>query len=89
MREHDARTETLRAGRPLAIGSVTLLPIERTLRHAERRTARPWFIVAKEPHALIVCDARGIRALGIAATQVSLDRLREEVPGLDAILASM
>jgi len=81
--------ETLRAGRPLTVGSVTLLPIERTVTHAQRFMAHWWFVVAKEPHALVVRDAGGVRAVAVAAVQVSLERLLEEVPDLDTALASM
>jgi len=89
MRERNARMETLRTGKPLTIGSVTLLPIERTVTHAERLRAHWWFVVEKEPHALVVRDAGGVRAIAVAAVQVSVERLLEEVPDLDTALASM
>jgi hypothetical protein len=89
MRERGAQMETFRAGRALTIGSATLLPIERTVTHAGRFMAHWWFVVAKEPHALVVRDAGGIRAIAVATAQVSLERLLEEVPGLDTVLGSM
>ena len=89
MPERTSHTETLRAGTPLRVGSVTLLPIERVLVHSDQGAFGAWFTAAKEPYALVVRDAGGIRALDIGATPVSLEALREGIPGLDAVLASM
>jgi hypothetical protein len=88
MPERTRHTETVRAGAPLRVGAVTLLPIERVVVHAHVGALGAWFTAAKEPHALIVRDAGGIRALAVGATAVSLDALREEIPGLDAVLAA-
>jgi hypothetical protein len=89
MSERRSQTETVRAGTPLRVGPVTLLPIERVVVHSVMGALGAWFTAAKEPYALVVRDAGGVRALDIGATVVSLEALREEVPGLDAVLASM
>ena len=68
---------------------MTLLPIERVAVHSGTGALGAWFTAAKEPYALVVRDADGIRALDIGATAVSLEALREGIPGLDAVLASM
>ena len=86
MLECDTRTETLRVGTPFTVGPITLLPIERVVR---RRRAHAWFSLAKEPYMLVLRDTGGIRAVDTDANSVSLEQLREEVPGLDAVLASM
>jgi hypothetical protein len=52
-------------------------------------TTGAWFSVAKQPYALVVRDANGIRTLNIDAAAVSLEQLREQIPGLDALLAPM
>ena len=39
--------ETLRAGRPLRIGSVTLVPIERVVVHAGTGGSAAWFTAVK------------------------------------------
>jgi len=86
----DARySEAMRAGTPLAIGSVTLLPIERVVLRAEQSAGLAWFTALKEPHALIVRDTRGLRAVDTRAAPVSLDALRAMVPGLDGVLRAM
>ena len=89
MPECTSHTETVRAGTPLQVGAVTLLPIERVVVHSGMGALGAWFTAAKEPYALVVRDAGGIRALDIGAMGVSLEALRERIPGLDAVLASM
>jgi hypothetical protein len=88
MPERAIHTETVRAGTPLRVGSVTLLPIERVVAHSDVGPLGAWFTAAKEPYALVVRDACGIRALDIGAPAVSLESLREGIPGLDAMLMS-
>jgi hypothetical protein len=89
MPEPNEHTETLRAGTPLAVGSVTLLPIERVVTYSDQGNTTAWLSMAKEPYALVVCDAGGIRAIDTNAMAVSLAELRDKVPGLGALLASM
>jgi hypothetical protein len=89
LRARTLRTRKLTAGAPVFVGSVTLLPIERVVMHADMATTGAWFSVAKQPYALVVRDANGIRTLDIDAAAVSLEHLREQIPGLDALLAPM
>ncbi len=89
MPERSVHTETLRVGAAVAVGSVTLLPIERVVLHSYRGNTRVWFSVAKEPYALVVRDAGDLRAVDTDAMALSLAELREKIPGLDALLASM
>jgi hypothetical protein len=88
MPERTSHTETVRAGTPLRIGIVTVLPIERAVVRSDRSALRAWFSAAVEPYALIVRDAGGIRAVDADATPISLEELREKIPGLDALMAS-
>jgi hypothetical protein len=89
MPERKTATETLRAGTPFAVGSVTLLPIERVVIHADKSKAGAWFSVVKEPYGLVVRDRDGIRAVATGAAAVSLEQLREQIGNLDALLASI
>jgi hypothetical protein len=89
MPEQNRCTEILRAGVPLAVGGVTLLPIERVIMHSDHGHIGAWFSAAKEPYALVVRDADGIRAFDANATRVSIEQLRDTIPELDAALASM
>ena len=84
-----AARKTTRTGTPVTIGKITLLPIERVVLHSDRRNGRVWFSAAKEPYALIIRDAEGVRTIGNETMAVSLEALREEVPGLNTVLAAM
>ncbi|MBI5719735.1 MAG: hypothetical protein HZC37_18855 [Burkholderiales bacterium] len=89
--EEQARhTEVLRAGAPVTVGRLSLLPIERVVLHSHWGDARAWVSASKEPYALVVRDAAGLRVVDTAAAaSVSLEVLRERVAGLDAALAGM
>ena len=89
MPECGTRTEAMRAGTPVTVGAVTLLPIERVVLNAQRRGARQSISAALEPYALVVRDSTGVRAIDAAAMAVSLEALREEVPGLESALAAI
>jgi len=89
MPERASHTETLRAGAPIRVGSVTLLPIERIAVHADGSALRIWSYAAKEPYALVVRDAGGVWAVDAHASAISLAELSKRVPGLDALLASI
>jgi hypothetical protein len=89
MPERQEHTETLRAGTPLTVGAVTLLPIERVVMHSDKGASGLWFAVAKEPYALVVRDPGGLRGFDANAAQVSLERLCEKISGLEVLLASM
>jgi hypothetical protein len=86
MAEPGRHLETLRAGAPLRVGSTTLLPVERMVLHAERGARGGWLAGSKEPYALVVQDAGGLRALPTGAGAVTLDELRGRLPGLEALL---
>jgi hypothetical protein len=89
MREPNEPTEKFQTGVPFTVGSVTLLSVERvvTLEGGGDRLA--WFSMTKEPYALVVRDASGIRVIDASAIAVTLDQLREKTPDLDAVLASI
>jgi hypothetical protein len=89
MPERAGHTETLRPGTPLRVGRVILLPIERVVVRWQAGALGACLGAAKEPYALVVRDDGGLRAVDAGATEVSLGRLRERVPGLDAVLASL
>lgn len=90
MPEPKVHRETVRAGVPVRIGPVTLLPIEHvTVIGSDDGRVQGWLAAAMEPYALIVHDAGGTRAFGRDAQALPLETLRDRVPGLEALLASM
>jgi uncharacterized spore protein YtfJ len=88
MRERADGRETLRAGPPLRVGGVTLLPIERVVVRPHRAAQGGWVTAALEPYALVVRDAGGVRVVEIDGAATSLEQLGERVSGLDAWLAA-
>ena len=79
------RTETLRAAGLRAVGPVTLAVVERVVRCEWRGGAQAWVMLTREPHALVVHDGSGLRALAMDASALSLPQLCEWVPGLAAM----
>lgn len=89
MPDHAVQTEALRAGRPLSVGAVVVVPIEHTESHGDCVGAGAWLSVVREPYALVVRDAAGVRAIGIGNDMITLEQLRASVRGLDALLDSV
>lgn len=73
----------------MRFGAVTLLPVERSVVHATRDGVGLWCWCACAPHALLIRDDGGVRAVDTNAEPVDLDRLRERLPHLDALLATL
>lgn len=89
MAERHTRTQTVRAGTPVSVGPITLLPIERVVTISGVGKTRAWFSVAKEPCALVVRGPHGMHAVDANAMAVSLAHLRETIPELDALLVRL
>lgn len=89
MPERSQHAEILCAGAAVPVGSVSLLPIERVVLHAQCGDRCWWFAAAKEPYALVLRDAGGIRAVDVHAAAIPIESLRARVPRLDAVLAAM
>jgi hypothetical protein len=84
-----SQAETLLVDTLLTVGTTTLLPIEHVVMRTANDKIGAWISVTKEPHALIVRDSNGIHTIETNMADVSLGQLRESVPGLDALLATM
>lgn len=89
MPERNEHTEILRAGTPLTVGAVILLPIERVVTCSDQGNTGAWFSIAKEPYAVVVRDTEGLRAFDADANGISIEPLRGKIPELDALLESM
>ena len=88
MPEYDAERERMHAGALLTLGAVALLPIERVVLHAHRMGRGLWCVALKEPYALIVRDAAGVRVVSAGAAAPALEALRKQIPDLDSLLAA-
>ena len=81
--------DELRAGDPMVAGEVTLVPIERCFIQSSTGDMGCWLYGLKEPFAIIVCDAVGIRAFDTEATEISIESLIRKVPDLGTLLAPL
>ena len=88
MAEPGVRSLTYRAGAPMRFGEVTLLPVERSVVHAARAGAGLWCWCTRVPHALLIRDGSGLRAVDANGAPLDPDRLRALLPDLDALLPS-
>jgi hypothetical protein len=77
----------LRAGAPVTLAGVTLIPIERTRIRSETLPHGYWVEVTKEALAVVICDLAGPRALDVEARELPLDELVAEIPGLESVIA--
>jgi hypothetical protein len=78
--------DELRAGNPMVAGGVTLVPIERCLIHSDTGDMGCWLSGQKEPFAIIVCDATGVRALNMKGTETPVEDLVQKITNLGAFL---
>ncbi len=76
----------LRAGTPVTVSDVTIIPIEKTLSRSFTTKQGFWMYSSKNPVALVFCGPRGSKAVDIAGRDLRLEELVHKVPGLEAIL---
>lgn len=79
----------LRAGDPVKVGDVTLIPIERTAIRLDPVEHWGWIGAFKAPVAVVVHDADGIRAMAADSSEIELDTLVKETPNLSALLTKL
>jgi hypothetical protein len=80
--------DELRTGKPMVTGEVTIVPIERCYIQSIPGDMGCWLYGLKEPFAIIIFDATGIRAYDTAAIEISVASLIQKIPDLSAMLAS-
>lgn len=83
------RVERLGVGRPLHVGGVTLLPIERSVVRAEGPRELRWWSASKNPVALVVCTPAEVRAVGIDGGVLDLQALLDTAAGLATALDAL
>ena len=76
----------LRAGDPITVAGITLIPIERVRIHCEKQPYAYWFNATKEAVAVVICEREGPRILDVEAHQRPIDALITEVPELGSLL---
>ena len=86
MPERGGRLERLRLAAPLRVGGATLVLVERVAVRAERGRSGAWVSAGVEPYALVVRQGGRTTALAVGAAAVSMERLREQIRGIDGLL---
>jgi hypothetical protein len=79
----------LRAGAPITLAGITLIPIERVRISAEKQRCACWLNATKEALAVVICDRDGPRALDVEAQELPIDELIGEIPDLEPVLAEL
>lgn len=82
MLEANQRIEWLQAGSTMVVGTLALVPIERTAVRAIRLGGGWWFDVEKILHALVVHRGDGTETIAPDGAAPGLDILVVEVSGL-------
>jgi len=75
----------LLAGTPIAVGDSTLLVIARLVIEPARVDRGCWLYASKAPYALVIRDARGLRALDMMGRRLSLAELAKDLPELESL----
>ena len=76
----------LRAGQPIVVDDLRLIPVESTQLYADQTSGRFTAVAAKEPVALVVCVAGRVWALDLEGRETSLSALLRDVEGLQHIV---
>lgn len=79
----------LRAGAPIAIAGVTLIPIERVRIWFEQQPDAYWLGAMKEALAVVVCNRTGARVVDMEARELPIDEFITQIPGLESLLAEV
>ena len=80
--------EQITADTPISVCELTLIPIVRTRIHDNKNINDVLLSAAKEPLAIIVCDIHGVRAFDMCSSEVNINDLIQQIPSLQALLAS-
>lgn len=78
----------LRAGAPLTVAGITLIPIERLRIDAVRQPQAYWFNASKDAVAVVICSTEGMRVVDVEANERSIDEFITAIPGLASLLAA-
>lgn len=75
----------LQPGTPVNLGDVSLMIIARLIIDADNAGTTCWLHAHKEPYAIVIRDASGLRALDMAGRRLPITELTDDVPGLESI----
>jgi len=75
----------LRAGAPITLAGMILIPIERVQVNSEKQSFGYWLNATKEAVAIVICEPQGPRLMNISIEDHSLDKIFTELPELESI----
>ena len=78
----------LQAGTPIVIDNATLIIITRLSIEADSTGYMYWLQASKEPYALVIRDAHGLRALDMSGRRLAISELIDDVSGLEPRILS-
>ena len=76
----------LRAGAPITVAGITLIPIERVRIHSEKQSYAYWLNATKEAVAVVICEREGLRIIDVEAHERHIDEFITVVPELKSLL---
>ena len=76
----------LRAGAPITVAGITLIPIERVRIHSEKQSHAYWLNATKEAVAVVICEREGPRIIDVEAHERHIDEFIKVVPELNSLL---
>jgi hypothetical protein len=77
----------LRTGKTTVAPGVTIVPIERCFMQSGSGNMGCWLSGLKEPYAILVSDADGIRAFDTMGRGIPVESLVQEIPALGTVTA--
>ena len=79
----------IRVGRPVIIGEVTIVPLERvSVYHGSRKGGLSLYI-SKEPIGVVISSAQGKQAFNMSGERVPLETYTQEIDELQQVLDSL
>ena len=86
MKSFDRRMQTLRANEIHADAAIRVIAIEAVHFNTEKAGRFYRLFMRIEPTAVVICEGSGKRVIDLASAETSLEELKRNVPGLQALL---
>ncbi|MDH5392450.1 MAG: hypothetical protein OEY11_04590 [Gammaproteobacteria bacterium] len=78
--------ETITTESAVSVQGTILIAVVRTFFKSEDKPFARWLAASKQPLAIIVCNKNGVHAFDMQSAEISMDSLREIMPGLNKTL---
>ena len=76
----------VRVGRPIIVGEMTIVPLERVSVYHDSKRGRFWAYTSKESIGIVISSPQGKWAVDICGVQVPLETYIQEIRGLQQVL---